>query len=280
MLENLFQIDYTICLWAAIGLVCVSVVIDTLEYMVVAPHYSSTGIYSGKIIRTRYRSLQARPLTAGFHDRLFSDSAFKYILGVRLVFVALLFVPGGSEYYYGGCLAGVLAAGLFTSYRSIYGGDGSNQMQTVVLAGVIASMLVDPASSFKMIGVWFVVLQSCLSYVASGWSKLYSPVWRGGDAVFKIFNTATYGLRPVAGFLNGKKFIQKFLCWSVIIFESIFPIVLILPAKPALLFLFIGFTFHLGNAVIMGLNTFFWSFIATYPLIMLANQQVRTYLFN
>lgn len=279
MWANLAQLDYTACIWLSVLLVSISVVIDTLEYLAVAPHYTSAGIYSGRIIRTRYAHVQARALR-GVHDRLFGDAAFKLLLVVRLVFVGLLFVPVPSDYYYAGCLLVILFTGFFTSYRSIYGGDGSNQMQTVVLAGVIASMLIDPSSGLRMIGVWFIVLQSCLSYSASGWSKLWSQTWRGGDAVFLIFNTATYGLRPVAKFLNGKKNLQKFLSWSVIIFEVIFPVVLILPPKGALLLLFIGLTFHLGNAVIMGLNTFFWSFFATYPLVMFVNKDVRGYLFG
>jgi uncharacterized membrane protein YphA (DoxX/SURF4 family) len=131
-----------------------------------------------------------------------------------------------------------------------------------------------------MLGVWFIVLQSCLSYSASGWSKLVSRTWRSGAAVFLIFNTATYGLKPIAAFLKDRKYLQKFLSWSVMIFEVIFPIALILPPKWALLLLFIGLTFHLGNAVIMGLNTFFWSFFATYPLVMVVNKDLRGYLFG
>lgn len=279
MWADLIQLEYTACIRLSVLLVCIGVVIDTLEYLAVAPHYSSSGIYSGRILRTRYNHAQA-PVLRGIHDRLFADWAFKILLIVRLLFVGLLFVPVGSDYYYVACLAVILFTGLFTSYRSIYGGDGSNQMQTVVIAGVIASLLIDPSSSLKMLGVWFIVLQSCLSYSASGWSKLLSRTWRSGAAVFLIFNTATYGLRPVAAFLNGKKYLQKFLSWSVIIFEVIFPVVLILPPKGALLLLFIGLTFHIGNAVIMGLNTFFWSFFATYPLVMYANKDVRAYLFG
>jgi hypothetical protein len=279
MWANLLQLDYAACLWLSIVLVSVGVVIDTLEYLAVAPHYTSTGIYSGRIIRTRYGHMQTGALSS-LHDRLFSDAAFKLLLIVRLIFVGLLFVPAGSDYYYAACLAAILFTGFFTSYRSIYGGDGSNQMQTVVLAGVIASLLIDPESGLKMVGVWFIVLQSCLSYSASGWSKLASRTWRSGAAVFLIFNTATYGLKPVAEFLNGKKYLQIFLSWSVMIFEVIFPVVLFLPPKAALLLLFIGLTFHLGNAVIMGLNTFFWSFFATYPMVMVVNKDVRGYLFG
>jgi hypothetical protein len=279
MWANLLQLDYTACAWLSVVLVCIGVVIDTLEYLVVAPHYASTGIYSGRIIRTRYGYTQARALR-GLHDRLFSDTAFKLLLIVRLTFVGLLFVPVGSDYYYAACLTVILFTGFFTSFRSIYGGDGSNQMQTVVIAGVIGFLLIDPSSGLKMLGVWFIVLQSCLSYSASGWSKLLSRTWRSGAAVFLIFNTATYGLRPVAKFLKGRKYLQIFLSWSVMIFEVIFPVVLFLPPKGALLLLFVGLTFHLGNALIMGLNTFFWSFFATYPLVMVINKDLRGYLFG
>ena len=36
----------------------------------------------------------------------------------------------------------------------------------------------------------------------------------------------------------------------------------------------VGLAFHAGCAVLMGLNCFFWSFVATYPAIILTSTRL------
>jgi hypothetical protein len=33
--------------------------------------------------------------------------------------------------------------------------------------------------------------------------------------------------------------------------------------------------FHASTAIVMGLNTFFWAFLATYPAVFFVNQDIR-----
>jgi hypothetical protein len=47
-----------------------------------------------------------------------------------------------------------------------------------------------------------------------------------------------------------------------------------LPATLLWIFLATGILFHLTIALIMGLNTFFWSYISTYPAILFTWQLV------
>jgi hypothetical protein len=44
-----------------------------------------------------------------------------------------------------------------------------------------------------------------------------------------------------------------------------------LPVTGVCIFLSIGVLFHMGIAVIMGLNDFLWPFLSTYPAILLLN---------
>jgi len=92
--------------------------------------------------------------------------------------------------------------------------------------------------------------------------------WRQGDAVYYIFNTESYGLAPVATFLHAHPLIRAWATWSTMVMETLFPLVLVLPLPLGAVFLAWGLLFHLANAVVMGLNSFLWSFAATYPAIV------------
>ena len=58
------------------------------------------------------------------------------------------------------------------------------------------------------------------------------------------------------------------MAWSLILWESCFPLLLVAPRPLAILFLLMGIAFHGGAALFMGLNTFFWTFVATYPAVI------------
>jgi hypothetical protein len=50
--------------------------------------------------------------------------------------------------------------------------------------------------------------------------------------------------------------------------EIIFPVVLVAPPGVLVALLFAGAMLHLGTAVLIGLDTFFWAFTATFPAII------------
>jgi hypothetical protein len=54
------------------------------------------------------------------------------------------------------------------------------------------------------------------------------------------------------------------LGWSVMLFEAVFPALLLAPYPVALAAAMVGVGFHVGCAVLMGLNSFPWAFPATY----------------
>jgi hypothetical protein len=68
------------------------------------------------------------------------------------------------------------------------------------------------------------------------------------------------------------------LCWGTILFESAFVMAPILPQQALLVLLAVAATFHVAVAIIMGLNGFVWSFVATYPAILYLNQVITKHL--
>jgi hypothetical protein len=54
----------------------------------------------------------------------------------------------------------------------------------------------------------------------------------------------------------------------LITWESTFPLVLIVPRPVAYAMVASGVLFHLSNGFLMGLNDFFWLFVAAYPALL------------
>lgn len=160
------------------------------------------------------------------------------------------------------------------NYRRAFGDDGSDQMNTVVVA--VLALCVGPHSTAFLLdlGLWFLAAQACLAYCAAGISKLVSPMWRSGEAVYRIFNTATYGTEAIASVLRDRRGLNVFLCWSVIMIETLFPLALVAPTPITLAFLVWGALFHAQCAAIMGLNSFLWAFLSTYPAVFFAHSQL------
>jgi len=116
--------------------------------------------------------------------------------------------------------------------------------------------------------LYFIAAQALLSYFAAGISKISNAKWREGSALQSILNTATYGHVRAAALLNRRPWLGGFVGWSVIFVELVFPVALIAPPGVLIALLFAGAMLHLGTAVLIGLDTFFWAFTATFPAII------------
>jgi hypothetical protein len=65
------------------------------------------------------------------------------------------------------------------------------------------------------------------------------------------------------------------LAWSVILTECLFAVALLTPFPITLAILIGGAAFHIMSGLVMGLNTFIWSFVATYPAILWVQARVH-----
>lgn len=258
----------------------IGLVISTLEYLSVSDHFSDHGIFAWSIIKTRTIGSQPSSVSTRLKDILYGHKGTLSILWTRLLIllVILFSLVGGRSHvdFYFVLLVPLLITTLLLNYRCVFGSDGSDQMLTVILIGLVFYFgLSLKHSSWSSIGLWFVALESCLSYLASGISKMLSEVWRSGDAVFKILNTSTYGSRRMAGLLRQSATLRRIACWTVISYECLFPSCMFLPTHIAYIILILGCGFHLFNAVYMGLNVFPWAFVGTYPAVLFCAAQVR-----
>src|SRR3989304_154443 len=97
-------------------------------------------------------------------------------------------------------------------------------------------------------------------------------------SLIDIMSTSLWGNQNIAKMLVTRKWLALLITYSVITFELMFPLVLVVPPRIALLFLSVGALFHLANAFAMGLNCFLWAFVATYPAVLYTSGSISQYL--
>lgn len=259
--------DLTVVLASTAALACVSLVVTSTEYLAISNEFGSAGAFAWRIFGSRPECVNNAWLFRRI-EFLFGRRGCALLQCLRVVFCALaLFslAAGGSPAVY---LGAILVLSLVHSYRGLVGADGSDQMMTVVFCALFfAYGSHDPA--IRKMCVLFIGAQAILSYSVAGVAKLLSPKWRSGNAIREIMNTHCYGHPIIATLLNrASSATNLFISWQVMCFEVGFILIPILPSHWSYVLLLWGGVFHLLNAIFMGLNTFFWAFVATYPCLI------------
>ena len=256
---------------ASLILACIGVVISSLEYIAIASEFRPSGIFSWRVMGSRP---EIAKLNSMFGDTtfLFGYKSILILHNARLLCCLVLPWLSNAQLVRLLLLSFVALTSLLLSFRTPVSGDGADQMSMIVFFGLAAFGLADNGL-LRVVSLVFIAAQSVLSYVVAGVAKALSPKWRSGIALREIFNTRSYGQESIARSLNAApSSVNVMLCWFVILAEINFALLFVLPAQWCLLILGLGVMFHVINAIVMGLNTFVWSFLATYPCVLFVNQ--------
>ena len=257
--------------------VLIGVSISTIELLYNWKNFKDNRLYSWKVIATRDTFSESNVLYRVAHF-LLKYPNFLGVIILRLLVIVLLAVPEIWMFSQAPLLLIIVVTSLLINYRSPFGQDGSDQMSTIVLITLFLYHINPENTIVAQAGLWFIALQSLLSYFTAGFFKAKGEKWTTKpNAVFLIFNTATYGSKPIAQYLEGKQGAITFLTWSTVAVEVMFPLVLVTGYPGMVLFLGWGLAFHLMNALVMGLNSFLWAFLATYGAIVYCCMQLSSY---
>lgn len=246
-------------------LACIAVMINAAEIIAERQQYGSNGIYHYAVIKTSY-TWMIKGRLAPVLDRLFCAPCYITFVALQLVMAILIIshlFPSLSWLF----VVVILLIQLLSHLRNHSSLDGSDQMQVILFASLVIFYL-SPAPLVKQCCVFFISFQSLLSYFTAGFAKVRSATWREGTALRDIMNTTSFGSKALTLILVQHSHLSKALCWAVIVFECAFPLLVFAGIRPCLLFIAIGILFHLSAAIFMGLNSFFWSFVATYPALL------------
>jgi hypothetical protein len=158
--------------------------------------------------------------------------------------------------------------------RIPYGRTGADEMGNVVLAALLLAACVGTPLAHGAC-LTFIAGASVMSYATAGISKLLNVGWRNGSVLRNVVSTAQYGNALAARMLTRSGRLSMSVSAAVISCECLFPVILVAPRELALVGLAAGVLFHVVLALVMGLNTFVWTFTATYPALLFVNSQLH-----
>ena len=254
----------------------IGTVIGTLELLASRGDFAPTGLFSWELTRLRI-SRRVPAWRRRFLDALFARGVTG-LLVVRLGLVVLLVTTPVGGVVHDATLAALVVTTLLLSWRREWGSDGSDQMLVIVLVTMFVGFGPFSDRFLEVAALAFLCAQACLAYGVAGAAKLLSRSWRSGSALALILDTSTYGHPRSAALLRRHTGLGRVLTWSVVAAELAFGVglVLVLPAPWAWVLLAWGLAFHVSTAVLMGLNTFVWAFLATYPALIYLHGLVWT----
>jgi len=249
-----------------IKIVSIAIFISSFEYIYLLYRLKQYSFVSQETI-----SLSSKLYSNNRLKFIFKDSVFVVLQAIKILSTVVLFVLPPHGALWSLVLVVLFITCLLSNYRDSIGREGSDQMQLIILMALFLTSQFWSSELLRLIGLIFIAIQSSISYSVAGISKLFSKYWRNGSAFFSIMNTVSYGDQRLAKLYHRRKYLGLITCWIVIVFECLFPLVFFLPERFMFVFLGTALIFHLANAFIMGLNNFTWTFLATYPSIVLTN---------
>jgi len=250
------------------------VFIASLEVLTLKGEFEDRGLFSWDVLRTV--STATLSVGTGRPGRFISHPFFVPVVTGARALAALSLICFSNNYVLStACAFAIIGASIVMYWRAPLGLDGSDQMSLITFVAVAIYKLFPSDVHVAQASLWFIAIQGCLAYSVAGIAKVVSPVWRSGEAVRRILGTRTYGSSRSASFVRGRDGVCVALSWLLMLFECTFPLALAFGETGVAVFAVLGIVFHISNAVIMGLNTFVWAFVATYPAIQFCAVSLR-----
>jgi hypothetical protein len=242
--------------WIVI-LASIGVFIASVEILALKGEFEDGGLFSWDVLRTVSRATLS--VGTGRPRQFISHPFFvPAVTGARGLAALVLIFSSNNSALSTACVSVIIAASIVMFWRAPIGLDGSDQMSLITFVAVAIYKLFPGDVHVAQASLWFIAIQGCLSYFVAGIAKVISPVWRRS-----------------ASLVSGRDGVCVALSWLVMLFECTFPLALAFGITGFAIFAVLGIFFHITNAVIMGLNTFVWAFVATYPAILFCALSLR-----
>jgi hypothetical protein len=242
--------------------------IQTAELLQLRRVWSDGGVWSWQTLQTEFD--QPGGWLRAVAAAIFPYPNFLALLLVRLAAAAILpilIVVCPSSIWLAADLIILLisAFAVCVRWRGTFNG-GSDYMTIVVLSALSAAALFPGSPAVALGAVYYIVFHLLSSYFISGAAKLRSAQWRSGEALQAFVASGTYGpFGPLERALQSRT-LRIGLSWAALLFECTAPAALLSPGI-CLVYLLIAVGFHLANVYLLGLNRFFWAWIAAWPAL-------------
>ncbi|MGX9357098.1 HTTM domain-containing protein [Roseobacteraceae bacterium S113] len=187
----------------------------------------------------------------------------RILFGIRAVLCVALLAGVARDFAVWGLMVTGVAA--LMRFEGPYNG-GSDRMGLLILACLSAAHAA-PSQDWAELALGYLAVQVTLSYLVSGWVKLVNPEWRRGHALRDVFAFSAYPVSQSLRAMAERPRVLRAASWGVIGFEVLFPLSFLHPLALAGA-LCITASFHLANAMLFGLNRFFWVWLSAYPVLI------------
>lgn len=251
----------------------IGVIISGAEWLWKARQFKGNNLFSWKIRKTRI---------SYFNKYKFFDFIYKYpnilfLIGTQ-VMCALLCLINLDNIVALSLLCSIIALiSIILSLKSFIGHTGADQMLKATFI-VISLCLLSRSNFAQNLGLIMISCHLTIAYATPGFIRLSVKEWRNGTDIILMIRSHTYGNYKLWMYLKNTKPAAMILSWGIIIFESFIVLAILLPTPLLVTYLVFGVIFHIGNAIFMGLNTFPWAFIATYPAFLWCSIQLKSFL--
>ncbi|WP_262386850.1 alpha/beta fold hydrolase [Streptomyces sp. TRM49041] len=236
---------------------------SSLEYLAARKNIRRGGLNDWAIARDGY--VRRGRVTRKVLDLLADERTTTALHAARVAASAALLLPGSGRWRgAANVFLGLSNSALYPRHR--YGTDGSDQVSTLVQSATgLARLSSSPATQDALL--WYVALQSNLSYLFSGWVKLIGKEWRDGSALPGVMRTRTYGQRHVWELTQKYPRSSRALAHGVLALECLFPVLYLRGGALARPVIASAAAFHVANGFVMGLGRFVTSFTAMHPMV-------------
>ena len=234
-------------------LAAIATAVAALELLVVHRALGDRGVFAWSVLR---RELAGAPAPI----RVLADASFGtrgtlVIIALQLAAAIALPICGHAAW-----LALACTIAIAVRFRGTYNG-GSDAMLVVVLLGLAIA-----SAGWPRAGLAYIAAQLVLSYAIAGVAKLGDPHWRRGDAFAILVALPAYGVPARLAKLLARPAIGRLGAFATLAFECGFVIALF-DRTTCIAALAVGAAFHLGNAIVFGLDRFWWTWLAAYPAL-------------
>lgn len=257
-----------LALSASARLIGLALVLQSVELLQLRHKLADDGIWRYEVLAAEHARL---PLWLRWPLRWLLP--YRPFVGVLLTqLIAASWVLGSGQLHAMPLLLGCVLL-TCVRFRGTFNG-GSDCMTLVVLLALSVAACASHHPTVRAGCIIYIAVQSTLSYAIAGLTKLKEASWRDGRALRQLLRSPQYAApERLRGALT-RPAALKLLSWSLIGFECGFVLAWFDP-RVCLAVLGTGALFHLSNALCLGLNRFFFAWLASYPALLYVGQFIR-----
>lgn len=262
-----------LCLQLSCGLLGLSLLLQNLEMLAISKRVGTSSAWDWNHISGDI-SAWPSPLQT-FLAWVYTEKFRELLLGAILISVLFVIRPVFSL----SALLILSSLMLGLRFRGVFNGGSDYMTMTQLIGASIALARPNDASTIK-VGLFYIAIQTTLSYFIAGVVKLRSPAWRSGFALNVFLNHSNYAVPNTLKRWSHHPALNQAFAWMVISWETTFPIIWLSSLTQGkgeavgltIAYLSVGFLFHLGNFVAFGINRFVFAWLASYPALFYCTQ--------